>query len=147
MIWALSNTQKPHELLKVNHWFSMSQYFLLRISECLNPIFYNFGSSVMRKCTFALLERIFCNCFRRAPVTRKSLGKLEGSTYSNGDHTLNGGETKPTSTCTLQKGDLSPVTTTTVSQNCSHFNCDGVETCTKENFDTFNSKPEKSPSS
>ncbi|XP_077967278.1 galanin receptor 2a-like isoform X1 [Styela clava] len=36
--------------------FSMLAHILLRISECLNPVFYNLGSSQMREATFKFLR-------------------------------------------------------------------------------------------
>nr|XP_039252305.1 G-protein coupled receptor 183-B-like [Styela clava] len=38
--------------------FSVTSHCLLRLSECLNPVFYNLGSSNMRKATFAFMKRI-----------------------------------------------------------------------------------------
>nr|XP_026690745.1 blue-sensitive opsin-like [Ciona intestinalis] len=54
-----------------DYWFGMSEYFCIRISECLNPIFYNLGSAKMRKCTAGLLRKMF-GCKRQRKVAHVS---------------------------------------------------------------------------
>ena len=59
MLWALGYKGDPRDVWAANYWFSVSEYLLLRISECLNPIFYNLGSNQMRRCTLKLLYKMF----------------------------------------------------------------------------------------
>ena len=58
MLWALNYKGDPRKIWVVNYWFSVSEYLLLRISECLNPVFYNLGSNQMRRCTMKLLKQM-----------------------------------------------------------------------------------------
>ena len=57
-LWPLTLDGTEFYLWKEEYWFSMTAYLCLRISECMNPVFYNFGSSTMRKCTVKLLQKI-----------------------------------------------------------------------------------------
>ena len=58
MLWALGYKGDPRDVWAANYWFSVSEYILLRISECVNPIFYNLGSNQMRRCTLKLLNKM-----------------------------------------------------------------------------------------
>lgn len=58
-LWALSYPGNPSKVWFSNYWFSMIEYLCLRFSECLNPLFYNFGSPKMRRCTLRLLTSTF----------------------------------------------------------------------------------------
>ena len=40
---------------RTDYWFGMVEYFFLRFSECLNPIFYNLGSGKLRKYTIKFI--------------------------------------------------------------------------------------------
>nr|XP_018668991.2 adenosine receptor A2b-like [Ciona intestinalis]XP_026691640.1 adenosine receptor A2b-like [Ciona intestinalis] len=40
-------------------WFAMAQHTCLRVSECLNPVFYNLASSKMRKETVSIFKRMW----------------------------------------------------------------------------------------
>ncbi|XP_076826052.1 somatostatin receptor type 2-like [Clavelina lepadiformis] len=61
-------------------WFGMSEYMCLRLSECLNPIFYNLASSKMRRETIRHLKRINCGCSK----PRKRRNSTPIVTVSNG---------------------------------------------------------------
>ncbi|CAK8674931.1 unnamed protein product [Clavelina lepadiformis] len=41
-------------------WFGVAEHICLRLSECLNPIFYNIASRKMRKETIGFLRKAFC---------------------------------------------------------------------------------------
>ena len=43
----------------VDYWFGMIAYFLLRTSECLNPLFYNIGSPKVYRYTKLFLKTKF----------------------------------------------------------------------------------------
>lgn len=47
-IWDTSGAPATKQM---DYWVGFSSYICLRLSECLNPVFYNIGSSKMRKCT------------------------------------------------------------------------------------------------
>nr|XP_039255825.1 neuropeptide receptor 15-like [Styela clava] len=48
---------------EITHWnFGMISYILLRVSECVNPIFYNIASSKMRKETILFFKSILLKC-------------------------------------------------------------------------------------
>nr|CAB3249004.1 growth hormone secretagogue receptor type 1-like [Phallusia mammillata] len=70
-IYATTTKAITHHDEVVHWWFGMSEYMLLRLSECLNPIFYNLASSSMRKETKSVLSRA-CRC-------RKSRDRDESS--------------------------------------------------------------------
>ena len=42
---------------KLDYWFGVASYLCLRLSECMNPIMYNLGSSNIRKATKNLFKR------------------------------------------------------------------------------------------
>lgn len=69
-----------------DYWFGLSQYFFLRFSECLNPIFYNIGSSKMRRFTLSFLKKK-CACI--APMKAASAVSTSSSS-GNTRHTLEG---------------------------------------------------------
>nr|XP_026696399.1 growth hormone secretagogue receptor type 1-like [Ciona intestinalis] len=52
--------KKGDNLLRIDWLFGIIQYICMRTSECLNPIFYNIGSSKMRVETKRFLEKCFC---------------------------------------------------------------------------------------
>lgn len=58
-MWSSTDLPSTEYFRKLDYWFGMTEYMFLRLSECLNPIFYNFGSPKMRKCTFKLLYEKF----------------------------------------------------------------------------------------
>jgi len=67
-----------------DYWFGMIEYLFLRFSECLNPLFYNFGSNKMRKHSIMFLkQKVFCfvECKKRKrnDVTSES---IEGMRHS-----------------------------------------------------------------
>ncbi|XP_078485010.1 growth hormone secretagogue receptor type 1-like [Ciona intestinalis] len=43
-----------------DYWFGVASYLCLRISECMNPVMYNLGSTNMRKESLRVLKRAFC---------------------------------------------------------------------------------------
>ncbi|XP_039268414.2 growth hormone secretagogue receptor type 1-like [Styela clava] len=56
-IWSLFPTDPV-----ADYWFGLIQYFCLRFSECMNPVFYNISSTKMRRHTFKFLRKIFKCC-------------------------------------------------------------------------------------
>ena len=72
MLWALGYKGDPRDVWAANYWFSVLEYLLLRISECLNPIFYNLGSNQMRRCTLNLLNKMIGRNNASTPVDESS---------------------------------------------------------------------------
>ncbi|XP_026696691.2 growth hormone secretagogue receptor type 1-like [Ciona intestinalis] len=60
-IYAMNTKVTTHEDEVFHWWFGVVEYFCLRLSECLNPVFYNLASSKMRNETKKVLVRI-CVC-------------------------------------------------------------------------------------
>lgn len=60
--WSTNNFPLKAELVGISFWFSIAAYICLRLSEFLNPIFYNVGSAKMRRCTVELLKQLRCGC-------------------------------------------------------------------------------------
>ena len=59
---AVSQTFKAAE---ADYWFGVASYLSLRLSECMNPLMYNLGSSSLRRHSKKLWKNIFC-CNREA---------------------------------------------------------------------------------
>ena len=57
MLWAVDYNGGRINIWYANYWFCMAQYFCLRLSECLNPVFYNLGSTNIKNATIKLLKR------------------------------------------------------------------------------------------
>ncbi|XP_077967113.1 blue-sensitive opsin-like [Styela clava] len=57
--WSLQHHPNTRYHRVFDYWFGMSEYLCIRFSECLNPIFYNIGSSKMRKCTIRYIKEKF----------------------------------------------------------------------------------------
>ncbi|XP_076805299.1 uncharacterized protein LOC143449106 [Clavelina lepadiformis] len=55
---ATTSKPKTQSDLHMQWWFGQLEYITLRISECLNPIFYNLSSPKMRHETMALIMKI-----------------------------------------------------------------------------------------
>ena len=59
--WTTS-VASSEEKAKIDYWFGVFSYLTLRLSECMNPLMYNLGSSILRKETLKLLHKIrICN--------------------------------------------------------------------------------------
>nr|XP_039267545.1 growth hormone secretagogue receptor type 1-like [Styela clava] len=59
--WSVQSHPNTRYYKVLDYWMGLSEYFFIRFSECLNPIFYNLGSSKMRNCTKTYLEETFGN--------------------------------------------------------------------------------------
>ena len=70
MIWVVDVEGEPDEVFRSTYWVGMSQYLCLRISECLNPIFYNLGSSSIKSATFKLLRKVKNKTYGSKTTTR-----------------------------------------------------------------------------
>nr|XP_026691624.1 growth hormone secretagogue receptor type 1-like [Ciona intestinalis] len=57
-VFSLLVQQKTYEDKALHWWLGVGEYLCLRVSECLNPIFYNLASSKMRKETTNYLKRM-----------------------------------------------------------------------------------------
>jgi len=78
-IWSYGTYPNEQYYLLVDYWFGFISYICLRFSECLNPIFYNFGSPKMRSHT----EMLFRKILRLPEKTQNS----ESSYESHADNT------------------------------------------------------------
>jgi len=77
--WTVQPRANTQENKVIDYWFGMIEYFFLRFSECLNPIFYNFGSAKMRKYTADFLRK---HCRLPAVVLRDWARSRASSTQS-----------------------------------------------------------------
>ncbi|XP_039252257.2 growth hormone secretagogue receptor type 1-like [Styela clava] len=59
--YTINSTDKSFRGWKIDWTFGTAQYMCLRLSECLNPIFYNLASTKMRRETKSFLKRFKCN--------------------------------------------------------------------------------------
>nr|XP_039256557.1 rhodopsin, GQ-coupled-like [Styela clava] len=87
-VYSLYATAAPQSTLQeqIFHWhFGSVSYILLRLSECLNPIFYNVASSKMRKETILFLKTLMICCLPRCckPITIDTVGITTNSSTSN----------------------------------------------------------------
>ncbi|XP_078481740.1 neuromedin U receptor homolog nmur-2-like isoform X1 [Ciona intestinalis] len=66
--WGANTHPRERYYFLVDNWFGMIEYFCLRFSECLNPVFYNLGSTKMRTYTKTFLKKkVFC-CIKWQPT-------------------------------------------------------------------------------
>jgi len=79
--WSVQPNGNRQQNRITDYWFGMIEYFFLRFSECLNPVFYNLGSAKMRKCTAALLHKYFgtCACRQRAGSRSQTRSSVSGA--------------------------------------------------------------------
>lgn len=49
--WSSQSHENTPHTVQVDYYFGLVEYFFIRLSECLNPIFYNLGSMKMRTYT------------------------------------------------------------------------------------------------
>ncbi|CAK8697310.1 unnamed protein product [Clavelina lepadiformis] len=88
--WSVQNYPQTQLFFRIDYWFGMIEYIFLRFSECLNPLFYNLGSSKVRGYTKKFLKEKLCHsCFaiipRPKPKERpRSTGSDAISTIANG---------------------------------------------------------------
>ncbi|CAK8671544.1 unnamed protein product [Clavelina lepadiformis] len=54
--WSIQPHPKTQYYREVDYWFGMIEYFCLRFTECMNPVFYNIGSPKVRKYTKLFLR-------------------------------------------------------------------------------------------
>ena len=55
LVWTTANSGASNG--EVDYWFGVVSYLCLRLSECMNPIMYNLGSSNIRNATKKLLRQ------------------------------------------------------------------------------------------
>ncbi|XP_076818862.1 trace amine-associated receptor 9-like isoform X1 [Clavelina lepadiformis] len=59
--WAVQDLPVTPYYRFADYWFGMIEYFFLRFSECVNPLFYNLGSAKMRRHTKKFIQtKILC---------------------------------------------------------------------------------------
>ncbi|XP_039269772.1 growth hormone secretagogue receptor type 1-like [Styela clava] len=84
-----TNVKHSKLAMKQMDWnFGMIAYILLRLSECLNPIFYNIASAKMRRETVAFLKKIIKCCSPLVAVRGRT-----NSSSSNTSETTSGRNT------------------------------------------------------
>nr|XP_039267226.1 growth hormone secretagogue receptor type 1-like [Styela clava] len=84
-IWSLTSSNPV-----ADYWFGLTEYFCLRFSECMNPIFYNVSSSKMRRHTKRFLKKL-CRCFdaiKPSTIVSNSFGPSSTSTSADGNNRM-----------------------------------------------------------
>ena len=99
-LWALDREADPvrgyHPVWPADYWFSIGEYICLRFSECLNPVFYNFGNPRMKRCTLKLLSSIL-------PFSRRLAARANPFHSTSTYHVTSGATVKTVAkTCELQ---------------------------------------------
>ncbi|XP_078486566.1 5-hydroxytryptamine receptor 1B-like [Ciona intestinalis] len=61
-VYLMYSTNTPKELNTYysDYWFGVFSYLCVRLSECMNPVMYNMGSSNIRGETVKLWRKLFC---------------------------------------------------------------------------------------
>ena len=74
--WSVQPLPNTMYFRYLDYWFGMVQYYFLRFSECLNPLFYNLGSTKMRKYTIDFVRR---KILRRPKEKQQFVSSTESS--------------------------------------------------------------------
>jgi len=59
LVWTTATTHQKNDATyygSIDYWFGVVSYLCLRLSECMNPVMYNLGSSNIRQATKKLLK-------------------------------------------------------------------------------------------
>ncbi|XP_078480992.1 growth hormone secretagogue receptor type 1-like [Ciona intestinalis] len=81
--WTVNVKAISYQQKVFDWWFGSVEYFCLRISECLNPVFYNLASSKMRKETRKTIHRIWKMTSCSAAITSQSNTMATNSSTSS----------------------------------------------------------------
>lgn len=57
--WSVQDHENTRYNKRFDFYFGFSEYVVLRFSECLNPVFYNLGSTKMRRHTRRFIYGLF----------------------------------------------------------------------------------------
>ncbi|XP_076818864.1 D(1)-like dopamine receptor isoform X3 [Clavelina lepadiformis] len=79
--WGNQDLPKTPYYRFADYWFGMIEYFFLRFSEVLNPLFYNLGSAKMRKHTkkFIKTKMLCCINWKKRTISHSVPTTLERS--------------------------------------------------------------------